>query len=167
MDQGGMMMRKRMRGGVSLWLVLWLGLSLGGCSFWRLQAPSVTLVGLKAIEASLLEQRFVVQLRVQNPNGVAIPITGMSFELYLNGQLFATGVSAQPVTLPRMGEAIVEIMVVSDLASLFRQVLEWRKMKQPSLAYLIKGRLVTDAISDLHFENSGKIKMPFFSAEKQ
>ncbi len=131
-----------------------------GCAGLRLQAPSVTVVSMNVVEASLFEQRFTFKLRVQNPNDMDIPVTGMSFEIKLNDQPFAKGVSNKPVNLPRLGEAIVEVTAVSDLSGILRQLKELSKEKRSSLSYLIKGRLVTGSLPALNFENSGLLEMP-------
>lgn len=149
-------MRKR----IGLWVVLTLLLSMGGCSLFKPQAPSVTLVGLRMIDASLFEQRFAFRLRVQNPNDFEIPLRGMSFELHLNDQPFAKGVSDRPATLPRLGETVLEVTAVSDLLGIFRQLAELQTRNQTSVSYVIKGRIVNDVIPDLTFENRGLIEMP-------
>ena len=145
----------------SVIVILAVALSLlSGCAGLRLQPPSVTLVSLKVVEASLFEQRFTFKLRVQNPNDRDIPITGMSFEVNLNDRPFAKGVSNKPVILPRLGEALVEVTAVSDLSGIIRQINELSKGQLTSLSYHIKGRLVTASFPDLSFENSGLIDMP-------
>jgi LEA14-like dessication related protein len=70
---------------------------------------SVTVASVNLIEASLLEQRFAFKLRIQNPNDMDIPVTGMSFEIILNDQSFAKGVSNKPVTLARLSETLLEV----------------------------------------------------------
>jgi LEA14-like dessication related protein len=141
-------------------------LATSGCSLWRLQPPAVTLANLQVIEATFFEQRFAVKLRVQNPNDLEIPIRGVSFELLLNGQPFARGVSDQAATLPRLGETVLEITAVSDLTGLLRQLHEWRKGDRPSLSYELKGRLVTDLVKDLTFAHRGTLDPPQSSGDK-
>jgi LEA14-like dessication related protein len=112
------------------------------------------------IEASLLEQRFAFKLRVQNPNDMDIPVTGMSFEIKLNDQSFAKGVSNKPVTLARLSETMLEVTAVSDLSVILRQINELRLGNRSSVSYLIKGRLITGAAVGLNFENSGMLDFP-------
>ncbi len=61
-----------------------------------------------------------------NPNDVEIPLTGLNFEVEVNGQPFARGVSNKPVTVPRLGEEILEVTAVSTLANVLRQITEWK-----------------------------------------
>lgn len=83
----------------------------------RVQAPYITITSLEITDITLFEQRYQVQMRIQNPNDFELPIVGMSYELYLNDSRFARGVSSMAVTVPRFGEALVTVGMVSDLGS--------------------------------------------------
>jgi LEA14-like dessication related protein len=133
---------------------------LSGCAGLRLQSPSVTVANMNLIEANLLEQRFVFKLRIQNPNDMDIPITGMSFEIILNDQSFAKGVSNKAVKLARLSETLLEVTAVSDLSGILRQINELRRDNRNSVSYLIKGRLVTGSAIGLSFENGGMLDIP-------
>jgi len=151
---------------MSIIVVLTIAMSLFcGCAGLRFQSPSVTLAGISVVKASLFEQRFILTLRVQNPNDMDIPVTGMSFEIKLNNQLFAKGVRNIPVTLPRLGEAILEVNAVSNLAGIMRQINELRKGKSNSVSYAIKGRLVIASLPDMNYENSGMIDIPILGKD--
>jgi LEA14-like dessication related protein len=65
------------------------------------QKPEVSLAGLKLTQLGLFEQRFSLQLRIQNPNDVDLPIDGLTFDVELNGQPFLKGVSDKAVRVPR------------------------------------------------------------------
>lgn len=157
MKNMGMSLRHRQTANI---LILLAVMMLSGCAGLRLESPSVTLVSMNVIDVSLFEQRFAFKLRVQNPNDMDIPITGLSFEVRLNDQPFARGVSNKEVALPRMSEALMEVTAVSDLSSVMRQINELRKGNLNSVSYIIKGRLVTRSFPDLTFENRGMIDMP-------
>ena len=83
---------------VSLWLVV----LLTGCAALQdsLEAPHVTLTDLRMLDMTLFEQRYGLKIRVQNPNPVELPITGMNFRLDVNDSELGRGVSDQPVTVP-------------------------------------------------------------------
>lgn len=137
-----------------------------GCAGLKLQAPYVTVTDLQVIEASLLEQRFLFKLRVQNPNDREIPIKGMSFEVTINDEPFARGVSSKTATLPRLSETIMEVTAASDLSGILRQVGALRRGGKSSLSYRITGRLFTGLLVDLNFENSGVLNIPVPPGEK-
>ncbi len=152
---------------ISLTLLLCLTLLWQGCVLW-LKPPTVTLVSLDVLEANFFEQRYALKLRVQNPNDRDIRLTGLSFEVELNDQPFAKGVSDKPVILKGLCETMVEVTAVSDLAGVLRQVDEYRQGNRKSVSYRIKGRLVTGFFIswDWDFVNSGAFDLPISSKDR-
>ena len=146
--------------------ILTVALLVIGCAGLKLQAPSVTVADLQVVEASLLAQRFVFKLRVQNPNDREIPVKGMSFEVTINDEPFARGVSNKTATLPRLSETIMEVAAVSDLSAILRQIGALRRDGKNSVSYRIRGRLFTGLLVDLNFENSGVLDFPVPPGEK-
>src|SRR4030067_244868 len=68
-----------------------------------IETPHVTLNNLQVIDMTLLEQRYAVTLRVQNPNPVPLPITGMNFQLDIHDAALGRGVTNEMVTVPAYG----------------------------------------------------------------
>ena len=93
-------------------------LAFGACTVSRepLAPPQVSISDLHPVEMTLLEQRYAVTLRVQNPNPVSLPIIGIAFRLNLNEAEFARGVNAESVTIPAYGEELLDVVVTSNLA---------------------------------------------------
>ncbi len=135
-------------------------LLIPGCAGLRLQAPAVTVADMQVIEANLLEQRFVFKLRIQNPNDRDIPVTGMSFEIAINDEPFAKGVSSKTATLPRLSETMMDVAAVSDLSGILRQIGALRRGGPKTISYRIRGRLFTGLLVDLDFENKGVLDIP-------
>ena len=71
----------------------------------------VTVAGLDPLVGQGLEMRFSLKLRVQNPNDAPIDYDGISVALDLNGTPFASGVSDRSGTVPRFGEAVLDVPV--------------------------------------------------------
>jgi LEA14-like dessication related protein len=140
--------------------ILFAVLLLGGCAGMGLQTPSVTLAGVEVIEAGLFEQRLAIKLRVLNPNNVEIPIKGLSFEVELNGEPFAKGVSDRAITVPRLGEAVLDVTAVTGFAGLLRQIQGLSRGNIDALSYHIKGRLMTGSSYGLNFDEQGRLEMP-------
>lgn len=139
-----------------------LGLTvLGGCAGFQLgmKKPQVAVIDIRPQDATLLEQRFVLSLRVTNPNSIEIPIEGLTFRLDLNGQQFATGVSNKPVVIPRLGDGVVEVTATTGLASLLRQFRELGKLRD-KVEYRLRGRLVTGNFGGFDFDETGEVGMP-------
>ncbi|MCB1961187.1 MAG: LEA type 2 family protein [Rhodocyclaceae bacterium] len=142
-------------------LLALLVLALGGCASLPLsmQPPEVSVADLRLIEAGLLEQRFGLSLRVLNPNDVDIPVEGLRFAVELNGKPFARGVSGAAVTIPRLGEAVLEVEAVSSLAGMLRQLRAFGAERQ-RIDYRIAGELVTGGLrAAMPFERSGEIDL--------
>lgn len=97
---------------------------LGACAAMvpRLETPNVTLAGLALEEFGLVEQRYRLQLRIQNPNAIELPITGVAFRLDLNGVEFARGARAGIKPIPAFGERLVDIPVSGSLLGILRQL---------------------------------------------
>jgi len=147
--------------------VLLAVLFLTGCAGLTIQAPAVSLADIKIVEVGLLEQRFAFKLRIQNPNNVELAITGLSFEVEINGRPFAKGVSSKEVTIPRLEERLLEVTAVSNLVGILEQVQEFLHGRNKALSWRIKGRLLTDAFGSLDFEESGKLAPPRPGPEKE
>lgn len=123
-------------------LLLWLLLP-AGCATLRgyKEPPRVTLVSIRPLDMTLLEQRYALQLRILNPNDVALPLQGMDYRIEINGSEFAYGVSRQSVTVPAHGEAMLDVTVSSTLLDVLRQVQGAGRSTPPALTYRISGAL--------------------------
>lgn len=142
------------------WVVLpLLTALLAGCTVMS-KAPEVSLAGVDLIEFGLLEQRFGLQLRVLNPNDNDISIDGLSYELEVNGQPFAKGVSSKSARVPRWGEAVLEVSAVSNLGGLVRQLAELQKGGREAVTYRLRGRFNAGGLVGVPFDHSGEVKLP-------
>lgn len=104
--------------------ILTLLLFVGGCAgfpYGTIEPPRVFLSDIRLDNVKLLEQRYRLELRVQNPNDVELPIGGMKYRLSLNGEEFATGVNNRSWTLPAHAEQVITVHLVSDLARVLEQ----------------------------------------------
>lgn len=136
-------------------------LLLAGCATLAgiTEKPRVSLKGLEPLEIGLFEQRFLLQLRVENPNTVAIPIQGLSFEVELNGQPFATGLSDKAITLAPMGEGVVDVKATSSLGRLLKQFKAMSKEDRRQVDYRIVGKLRSPTLGSLPFESKGQVSL--------
>ncbi len=73
------------------------------------EAPYITLSNINLLNVGVFEQRYRIMMRIQNPNDVVIPIKGMSYQIFINEQDFARGVSNKSAIIPEFGEEVVEI----------------------------------------------------------
>lgn len=136
---------------------------LAGCAGtpFGMESLHVTLSGFSVVEPGLLEQRYAMRLRVQNPNPAEIQISGLSFEIELNEQMFARGVSNRPATIPALGEALLEVEAVSTFEGLLRQVLELQQNPARPIRYRLHGKLYGGGSPiPFPFDQSGEIRLP-------
>lgn len=119
-------------------------LALAGCaSVTALEPPEIHVTGLAMLEPApgSLEQRFLVNLRLINPNNRSVAIDGLDFELDLNDRRLARGVSNHAFELPRLGESETSVVVTTSVLDLLGQALALGSRKGTSMDYRLRGRL--------------------------
>jgi LEA14-like dessication related protein len=140
--------------------VLMVVLLLAGCASlggYR-DPPRVSLVSIEPLDMTLLEQRYALQLRILNPNDVALPVSGLNYSIEINRREFAYGVSRQSVTIPAHGEALLDVEVISNLLSLMRQMQELGAGGKQVIEYRLSGKLSLDnSPVRLPFDYSGEL----------
>jgi LEA14-like dessication related protein len=63
--------------------------------------------------------------------------------------------------IPRFGEALIDVQVVSGLQNILRQINDLLKGDRTAITYRIKGRLHLDGgIGSVPFDTSGEIVFP-------
>jgi len=136
---------------------------LAGCSLLRYktaEAPRVTVNNIQLGGFSIFEQQFDVTLRMQNPNDFALPITGMEYDLSVEGNAVASGVSDKSVTVPAFGEELITVSVVGNFLSSLKQLQRWQQSGGSALAYELNGRLkMADVPVKIPFNYVGKFEL--------
>jgi len=131
--------------------VLWLSalVLLSACAGWssRMEPLSVTLSDIQPGEMGLLEQEYLIKIRVQNPNNVEIPVSGLSYRIELNGKYFAKGVSKQDVTIPAFGEVVLDATAIGSLSGIMSQVAQFQKGMPDKVSYRLSGKLASPSWS--------------------
>ena len=125
------------------------------------EAPRVNISDMTPKEMAIFEQRFDVKLRIQNPNNVDLSIYGLRFDIELNEREFANGMSGQRVTVPRFGSDVVDVEVITTLASFLRQVQDLNAGAGQKVRYRLKGTAFVDAPGTFKapFDESGEIDL--------
>lgn len=132
--------------------------ALGGCASIDSERLEISLTGLALAEAGLLEQRFVLRVRLVNPAGEERRIDGAVYELTVNGQPFARGVSDQPLVVPRFGEAQADWTASGATGGVLRPLIDIAGGRR-RIAYRLRVRAQSGA-ARLHLEGSGEITLP-------
>ena len=150
-------------------LLMMLLIGLAGCAGMghREGDVKVTLSSLQLLESTLLEQRYLFRLRLQNRSPSTLSVSGMSFDVELNGREFASGVSNQQVSVPGFGEAIVEVEVSSSLFEIIRQIQSLQQRERKAFDYQISGRVhIGNGIFSLPFKETGVIDLNMPAARR-
>ncbi len=145
-----------------------VALVLSGCASLPpdFERPVVHVADIRLVGATLFEQHFKLALRIQNPNPVALPISGLNYDLAVNGVPFARGTSAEAVTVPPYGTALLQADSYTTLAGLLKQLVQLGAGGAPkALRYRLTGRLSVAGLgTPLPFEHEAEIGLPVLEA---
>ncbi|MBI5014494.1 MAG: LEA type 2 family protein [Deltaproteobacteria bacterium] len=143
----------------ALFLVAFL---VGGCAALlpRPEPPRLTVADVTLAQVNLFEQKYVVRLRVQNPNAFPLGLVGLDYVLRVNDQPFASGVSSHPVTVPAYGTEVIDVEAYSGLGEVLKQLFELGKGIPERLRYRLRGHVRLESPSlEVPFDESGEISL--------
>jgi LEA14-like dessication related protein len=90
---------------------------LSACVSLKFSSPKISVVSVGMMSADVFSQQFRIRLHVQNPNAVELPIKEIEYQLFLQGDSFAEGVTDQPFVVPALGEAEFDAVVRTNFMS--------------------------------------------------
>ncbi|HET9577623.1 MAG TPA: LEA type 2 family protein [Usitatibacter sp.] len=126
-----------------------------------LDPPRVRVADIREVSIEGWELRLLVELRVQNPNGLAIDYDGVDVKLDLQGRTVATGVSGERGSVPAYGEALVALPMRVSLLDLGRQALRMFRDGTPErLHYTLEGKLGSPLFGATRFHAEGELALP-------
>ncbi len=138
-------------------------LLLTGCaSIGISEQPYVSLSNLIPASATLLEQFYDVQLRIQNPSPQPLIIKGMSFALEINEQPFARGVNNTQMSIPAFATETINTQVSSTVFTLLRQLQGLTGGIQKTFTYRLSGQLYNDNLVSQSFNTKDQINLGKF-----
>lgn len=137
-------------------------LLFGGCASLQGREPiQVIIAGVEPLQGEGLELRMLVKLRIQNPNDLALDFNGVSVQMDVQGKRFATGVSDAVGSVPRFGEAIVDVPVSIPVFRIASQAIGVMANEYHGrLTYEMSGKLAGPAFNSVHFKSSGEFTLP-------
>jgi len=146
---------------VSLWMAMGL-LILSGCqSLAGLESPEISVSGINLNNFSLFEQEWGLTLRAQNPNDRELTFNSLDYEIYINGEKFARGLTNESITLPAMGDAQVTTTITTSLLSSLQQLQKIQQNQNQPLQYRLVGKArVAGVPIPLSFDKEGEMKLP-------
>jgi LEA14-like dessication related protein len=132
-----------------------------GCAhfFGRAESPRVNIANITPKDVKLFEQVFSLDLRVMNPADKELVIKGVVFDLEVNGQPFARGVSNQASTIGPFSSQVLPVEAVTTLASLLRQLVQAQREEFTGFTYRLSGFFQTDSSAfRIPFDETGEFK---------
>ena len=144
------------------WMPLLVVLALvAGCAGLPsdLKTPEVSFVGLRAVDASLFEQRLEVRMKVRNPNLIELPVKGLDVAVELANEPFAQGVSAREFVVPAGGEAEFDMIVTANAATALLKIAGSDRKSREEIPYRVTGKLSTriGLLRSIPFDESGTV----------
>jgi|SRR5688572_9092033 LEA14-like dessication related protein len=143
-------------------LVCVFALFLTACSALRpdLQVPRLTLVSVAMTSADIFNQQFLVRVNVENPNDRELPVKGIDYKLFLEGDSFAEGVSNKPFTVPAKGDIDFDMTIRTNFVSGAARLMS-RLNGRDQVQYVVEGKVLTDIsmLKKIPFQETGTVSL--------
>jgi len=140
-------------------LTLLLVVGLSGCSLFvpKFERPTLSVVGIQLMKSDFFHQELRVRMRVQNPNDRSLPVEGIIYQLEVEGQELAHGMSGESFVVPALGEAEFDMSVSANMANMLFKLLN-RNTSQ--VQYRIYGKISLSAglLRSIRFDDHGTFK---------
>jgi len=137
-------------------LALLTGCAIWGGDDWR--DPEMHLVKVETVKARLLEQEFVLHVRIENPNDSRLFIRNLEYSLWLNDLRL---VEDEASIWRSVGGHARRTFKITARTNLWQQLKPLAKLlrSEQTLHYRLQGELATGLIihRDLHLSRSGEI----------
>jgi len=92
-------------------------LALSACSTLSqfVEPPKVSITNIAVLPNGGLSPRFAISMNILNQNPVALPITGLAYDINLNGYEVFTGATSDVPSIPAYGEVPLTVEVGTNL----------------------------------------------------
>lgn len=144
--------------------VLLLTVPLAACQTLteQLEAPDVRLTGVRLQEVNTMQQRFLLDFDVSNPNAIALPVRAVNYGVKLGGMSLAEGSSDNAFRIPARGDGQFSVSVEMSLLQTVK-VLGSRLLQggEQSLDYDVGGSVEVDLpfVRPLPFSSTGSVQI--------
>lgn len=143
-------------------LILALAVGINGCSALRpdLKAPRLAVIGIAMMSADIFNQQFLIRMSVENPNDRELPIKGLDYKIFLEGDGFAEGKLNKPFVVPANGETDFDMTVKTNFVSGVGRLLT-RLNGRTQVNYSVEGDLLTDIrfLKKIPFSETGSVNI--------
>jgi LEA14-like dessication related protein len=141
-------------------LLLFLG--LGGCASWFSddnRDPAVHLVKVEVVRAKLLEQKFILHFRIDNPNDSDLTVRGLEYRIHLADMLLSEGEYEHWFTVGPKHSAYFKVPIRTNLWPKVKEVVKLLKSPDQQIPYRLQGEMETGLFIAhyVHLERNGVI----------
>jgi LEA14-like dessication related protein len=132
----------RRAAGYLVTLLAWAAL-LGGCASLTtpMDPPNVSMESFSSLPAEGGGPRFLIKLRVQNPNEQTLDIAGISYSIALMGKEVVTGVSNDIPVIEGYSEGIVSLEASLKLLQMLRLLASLGQAEADELNYRFTAKI--------------------------
>lgn len=152
-----------------IFVFVFLLITLNGCAYFQFpydfNKPSLSLTDITLKKANLLEQVFVAELRIENPNDFELPIDDVEVTVALEGTTLGEGTSSQDFVIPPNGEALFKMKIRTNLLGNLMAIKKIIDSKPDGIHYELTGTIDIGLplfIQDIHIKKSDVIAAPDF-----
>jgi LEA14-like dessication related protein len=106
--------------------------------------PEFSISSIAILQAELINTRFKVRLRVDNPNSVPLELSAFAYELYGAGRYWAEGRESGSLEIPPEGRAEKDLFLLMNFTNMKRDVLD-QIIALKAVAYRFSGEATVRA----------------------
>ena len=96
----------------------------GTAAFPGIQAPVFNITAIAILKAELVNTRFKVSLKIDNPNPFPVDLAAFSYELYGNGRLWADGIEKNIIKVPGKSSLKGDLYLMMNFINMKRDLLD-------------------------------------------
>jgi LEA14-like dessication related protein len=86
--------------------------------------PVFTITGIAILRAELINTRFRVSMRIDNPNHFPVELSAFKYELYGNGRLWASSTESSPLGIPAKPSVTTNLFLTMNFIDMNRNLLD-------------------------------------------
>ncbi|MBV4519959.1 LEA type 2 family protein [Pseudomonas sp. SWRI74] len=127
-------------------LTLTFCLAFSGCASWFSsdeRDPAVHLVRVEVVRAKLLEQRFMLHFRIDNPNDSDLTVRGLEYRIHLGDILLAEGEHEHWITVGPNSSRFYKVPIRTNLWPRVKDLVKQLKSPEQAIPYRLEGEMET------------------------
>ncbi|MCL2880958.1 MAG: LEA type 2 family protein [Treponema sp.] len=100
------------------------GIVSAAAEFPRIREPEFTITSIAILQAELINTRFAVTLRIDNPNPFPVTLSSLKYELYGQGMYWADGKEQNIMNIPAKDSSQTKLFLMMNFINMKRSLLD-------------------------------------------